>query len=504
MSKKVIIIGAGVGGMATANLLAKIGYKVEVYEQHPGPGGRAGKFSADGFTFDTGPSWYLMPEVFEQYFGLLGAKPEDYYTLARLKPAYKVFYDYRSPLTVSGDLDQDKKMFEAVEVGAGARLAHYVASAEEVYRTSIQKYLYNPTSFIRAATDMRIIRDLPMLSKFLLQPLHAKVARTVSSLPLQQILEYPTVFLGVSPFNAPSLYHLMSYIDFKQGVYYPMGGMYTFVEALAALGQQLGVTYHYDSAVSKIVTANGRATGVMVDGSLHQADIVISAADLHFTETQLLDSADRTYPESYWRNKTAAPSGLLIYLGVRGSLQQLNHHNLLFVENWRNNFDAIFSDKHWPKQASMYVSRTSATDPTTAPTGHENLFVFVPLPAGINEPDDIEAAANHYIQQFAQASGITDLADRIVYRSVRSAPYFMRDFNAWQGSALGMAHTLRQSAFWRPGPQSKKVSNLLYTGAGVQPGIGLPMCLISAELVVKQLTGDRTIGPIKSLETMHV
>lgn len=499
MPKRVAIIGAGIGGLAAANLLARIGYTVTIYEQQKCAGGRAGQLQAEGFTFDTGPSWYLMPEVFEHYFSLLGARTADYFTLQRLTPAYRVFFDYREPVTITGDLQADRRTFEQIEPGSGDRLERYVASAVAVYETSLQKYLYNPRPLIRAAADIRVLRDLPMLAPLLARPLHAKVAASVRALPLQQILEYPTVFLGVSPFEAPSLYHLLSTIDFQQGVYYPLGGMYQIVTALEKLGAGLGVTYNYDTPVEKIAVKNGRTSGVIVAGELQPADLVISAADLHFTETQLLDRQYQTYPEAYWQNKVAAPSGLLMYLGVRGSLPALAHHNLLFVQKWRQNFEAIFSGDQWPQEASLYVSRTSATDPGVAPEGHENLFVFVPLPAGATEPADVNAAADHYLAQFAAATGITDLQQRIVYRSVRSTRYFSKDFHAWRGSALGMAHTLSQSAFWRPGAQSKKVHGLWYAGAGVQPGIGVPMCLISAELLVKRLTGNYSIGPLTHL-----
>jgi phytoene desaturase len=295
----------------------------------------------------------------------------------------------------------------------------------------------------------------------------------------------------------------MSHIDFEQGVYYPLGGMYTIVQALSEIGKQLGVQYRFNAPVQKIITERSKASGVLVNDTLEPADYVISGADLHFTETQLLSPADQTYPEPYWQNKIAAPTGLLMYLGVRGSLPQLEHHNLLFVEPWQQNFDAIFTNKHWPERASLYVSRTSATDETVAPKGHENIFMFVPLPAGIPEPVDLEAAADSYLAQFAEASNIPDFKKRIVYRSVRSMQYFADDFHAWSGSALGMAHTLRQSAFWRPSAKSKKVKNLFYVGAGVQPGIGLPMCLISAELLIKHMQGDTSTGPLTQLGKYH-
>lgn len=504
MSKHVAIIGAGIGGLAVANLLAKLGHSVTVYEQHEQPGGRTGILAADGLTFDTGPSWYLMPEVFEHYFSLLGKTPADYYTLQRLTPAYKVFFDYHKPLVVTGDLRHDRDMFEGVETGSGNQLEQYVESAEKLYQTSLQNYLYNPGSLMRVASSGSALRDAPLLATLLAKPLHNHVAKSFHSLPLQQILEYPMVFLGASPFNAPSLYHLMSYLDFKQGVYYPIGGMYQIIQALTDIGAELGVQYNYRTPIEQIVVSGGRATGVKASGVTHQADMVISGADLHFTETKLLDETYQTYPQSYWHKKTAGPSALLMYLGVKGKLPQLEHHNLLFVQSWRQNFEHIFQDKQWPEHASMYISRTSASDPSVAPKGTENIFILIPVPAGCDQPEDLEKAADHYLAQLETVTGITDFRSRITYKSLRSTTYFNEAFNSWQGSALGMAHLLRQSAFWRPNSRSKKVSNLYYVGGGVQPGIGLPMCLISAELAVKHITGNTSPGPLQSLGELDV
>jgi len=503
VAKRVAVIGAGIGGLAVANLLAKIGYNVTVYEQQMHAGGRIGQLHAKGFSFDTGPSWYLMPEVFEHYFALLGKSPADYFTLHKLSPAYKVFFDYRSPLTISGDIEQDAAAFEHVEPGAGARLVRYVDSAESIYQTSMEKYLYSTASLARTAANPSVMRDVPVLARLLSRSLHAHVARTVHALPLQQILEYPMVFLGASPFTAPSLYHLMSYLDFRQGVYYPMGGMYQIVEAMLSIGANLGVTYRYDSEVTQIVAKAGRAEGITLGSEFQPADIVVSGADLHHTETVLLEAGAQSYPGRYWRNKVAGPSALLIYLGVRGSLPQLEHHNLLFVQAWRQNFEAIFGSKQWPTAASLYISRTSATDKSVAPKGHENIFVLVPTPAGVDEPDDVATAADHYLAQLEQATGIANLRQRIVYQQTRSTRYFSEELHSWQGSSLGMAHLLRQSAFWRPGGHSKRVRNLYYVGAGVQPGIGMPMCLISAELAVKHITDTYTAGPLHSLETLR-
>lgn len=500
-SKNAVIIGGGVGGLAVANLLAARGYSVDLYEQHDQLGGRMGLLKKDGFTFDSGPSWYLMPEVFEQYFSLLGCKSADFYTLERLSPAYKVFFDYAKPVTISGNVQQDAKTFDALQSGAGDALVRYVAEAKNIYQLALQYFLYNPfRSYLPLLAQKDVVRHAPKLLAGLGGTLHNHVKRKFSTLQLQQILEYAMVFLGTSPFDAPSLYRLMSYLDFEQGVFFPKGGMYKVTEALVAVGKKHGVRYHTGARVSAITVEDGTAHGIVVDGTLVPADVVISNADLAFTETKLLPEKYQTYPTSYWQKKKAAPAALLMYLGVKGSLPQLEHHNLLFVKQWRKNFADIYDSKQWPKQASIYVSKTSASDTSVAPKGHENLFVLVPLPPGKNLSERQQARlAQRYIDYIAQHFEIPDLTERIVVQEFRGPNYFASHFNAWQNSALGLNHILRQSAFLRPSVQSKKVPNLYYVGGMTQPGIGVPMCLISAELVIKAMTGDRSAGPLSAL-----
>lgn len=506
---KAVIIGAGVGGLATAALLARSGWEVELYEARSMPGGRAGLKEAQGFRFDTGPSWYLMPEVYAHYFQLLGERVEDHLNLVKLTPAYKVFYDYRPPITITGDFATDRETFERVEPGSGASLERYLVKAERTYELAKRYFLYNPFTDKRTLAQPEVMRHSLELGRLLLQPLDGYVRGSVSSLPLQQVLEYPAVFLGTSPFDAPAMYHLMSYLDFRQGVYYPQGGLYEVVRALTTLAEQAGVRIVLDAPVDAIETAAGRTTGIRLqDGTRVAADVVISNADLHHTETTMVPEKDRSYPEAYWEKKTPGPSALLMYLGVKGKLPQLEHHNLMFVEKWRENFGAIFKTKTWPDQPSLYVCKPSATDKSVAPKGSENVFVLVPLPAGTYpESDTVQTYADKCLDLITDHCGIPDLKSRITHRELFGPKDFASELNAWQGTALGAAHILKQSAFYRPGNRSRKLSNLFYVGGDAQPGIGVPMCLISAELTYKHLSGDRSAGPLGALhqpERWHV
>lgn len=492
-----IVIGAGVGGLAVANILAKAGYGVTVFEKAAAPGGRMSKLVRDGFTFDTGPSWYLMKDVFERYFALFDKRTEEYYTLTKLSPAYRVFYETADPVVITDKLEDNLQVFESIEPGSAKKLAAYIKNGQQNYESALRYFLYNTFTQPHKLLTTEVLGSLPKFLPVLGSSLHGYVARRFKKQQLQQILEYPSVFLGASPFTTPALYQLMSYLDFSEGVFYPKkGGMYTIIESLYALGKELGVEYVFNTEIERITTENGQVRGVIDNGQEKTAAIVVSNSDLHHTETQLLAEKDRSYPEQYWQKRQAGPSALLMYLGMQGALPELDHHNLFFVKDWQENFKAIYADTIWPKHASMYVSRTTATNPETAPAGHENIFVLVPLPAGVShEQAIVDQFVDRYLAQLEQLAGIPDLRARIVTKHIRTPEYFGEAFFAWKNTALGMSHTLRQSAFFRPSVKSKKVKNLYHVGGGTQPGIGVPMCIISAQLVYKHIIKDGSPQP---------
>ena len=510
---RAIVIGGGIAGLATAALLARDGYAVVLLEKNPELGGRAGSWERDGFRFDTGPSWYLMPEVFEHFFKLLGTTADEQLELVQLDPGYRVYGEgYAAPIDVAANAGENIALFESVQRGAGRKLAIYLDNAREVYELAVQKFLYSTFQKLGPVFTRDVVRKGVRLSSLLLTPLSRLTARTVKDRRLRQILGYPAVFLGSSPDRAPSLYSLMSHLDLADGVRYPMGGLTQVIAAIARLAVVEGVEIRTGVTVRRILVENGAAIGVDLEdeqGELEtlRADLFVSAADLHHTETVLLaDAGDRTYPQRYWDTRVAGPSALLLYLGVSGELPELEHHTLFFSKDWKGNFDAIFgSPTRVPEIPSLYVCKPSGVDPEVAPDGTENVFVLVPLPAdpglghgGIDGSGDtaIEALTDRVISQIADWAGIPDFADRIVLRRSVGPADFVDELNSWKGSALGPAHTLRQSAFFRSGNVSKKVRGLYYAGSSTIPGIGLPMCLISAELVIKRLRGDVSAGPL--------
>lgn len=514
--QRVVVIGGGIAGLATAALLARDGHEVTLLEQSARVGGRAGSWEHDGFRFDTGPSWYLMPEVFDHFFGLLGTSTAEQLDLVTLDPGYRVFSeDRRAPLDVRADGAANRALFESVEPGAGAALDRYLDRARETYRLAVSSFLYGTFASFRPLLTRSVLRRAGRLARLLLQPLDRYVARFVRDVRLRQILGYPAVFLGTSPDRAPSMYSLMSHLDLDDGVRYPMGGFTALIDRIAALAAEAGVRIETGARVTAIRTAGGpaqaRATGVAyVDAAgvprELDAEIVVSAADLHHTETTLVPAELRTHPERVWDKRDPGPGAVLVLLGVRGRLPQLTHHNLFFTTDWAANFERIYgADPGIPDPASLYVCMPSQTDPGVAPAGAENLFVLVPVPAdvsigsgGLDGAGDrlVERTADEAIAQIAAWADIPDLADRILFRRTIGPEDFARDLGAWRGGALGPAHTLRQSAFFRPGNVSGRIDGLLYAGCSTIPGIGLPMCLISAELVVKRLRGDVSATPL--------
>jgi 1-hydroxy-2-isopentenylcarotenoid 3,4-desaturase len=511
-SSRIVIIGGGISGLASAALLARDGHEVTVVEAHAEVGGRAGSWSNAGFRFDTGPSWYLMPEVFDHFYRLLGTSAAEQLNLVTLDPGYRVFFEGNERhLDISAHRDENLELFEKVRRGSGRRLDRYLKSAAETYDLVTRHFLYSSFESLRPLLVRPVLGRLPHLIRLLAQPLSSRAWLGMRDDRLRKILGHPATLLGSSPYLAPSIYHLMSHFDLEQGVRYPIGGFVRVIQSVADLAKAEGATIRTKARVTKITVEGGKATGVEYVGADRRkhslaADIVVSATDLHHSETELLEKNQQTYPQGYWDSSTSGPSALLIYLGVEGELPQLQHHSVFFAKDWRGAFDNIFG--RLPKVSTppwLYVGKPSGLDPDVAPEGHENLFVHVPLPAdasfgkgGIGGKGDtaVEELADAIIKQIAVWADIPDLASRIVLRRTVGPTDFAQDLNAWKGTALGPAHTVQQSGFMRARNKSRRVKGLYYVGAFTTPGVGLPLCLVSAEVLLKRLRGDKSTGPL--------
>ena len=515
---RIVVIGGGIAGLASAGLLARDGHEVTLVEQAAALGGRAGVWRSKGFTFDTGPSWMLMREPYEHAFRMLGSSLDDEVDVVRLDPAYTVLFEGEpEALEISGDLATTIERVETIEPGAGARLRAYLDSAGETAALATGGLLSNRFDSLGAFAGLDLGRRFPTLARLLVESLESRIARSFRDRRLRQVLGYPAVFLGTEPRSAPSMYHLMSHFDLVEGVWYPQGGFTRIVDALARLASDAGATLRTDARVRRILVDSGAARGVeLASGERIAADLVVSAADGHATDTKLLAHVPGVAERGRrrWARSVAGPSAVLVMLGVEGAVPELEHHTLLFTRDWEQGFSRIFGPAAADPAdgvtdpASLYVSRTSATDPSVAPAGHEALFVLVPVPAdvrlgagGVDGAGDaaVEAVADRAIAQIAEWAGVPDLAGRVVTRRTIGPADFARDFDAWRGTALGPAHTLRQSAFLRGSTKHPKVRDLLLAGSTTVPGIGVPMCLISAELVVKHVRGERSTGPLQPI-----
>jgi phytoene desaturase len=481
----VVVVGGGFGGLSTACYLADAGAEVTLLEKNNQLGGRASRLEVDGFKFDMGPSWYLMPDVFEQFFGYFDRSPSDYYELTRLDPHYRIFFKDGDQVDMVPDLETNRQTFESYEPGAGERFDTYLEKSKLNYQVGMEHFVYEDRTSLRDYADWDVMKNARGLS--LIGSMQDHVEKYFEHPKLQQIMQYSLVFLGGSPQNTPALYNLMSHVDFNMGVYYPENGLGGVVDGIVSLGSELGVTYKTGMDVSEIRGREGAFVTRADDGSEFYSDYVVSNADYRHTEMELLPPEKRQYDSDYWDSRTYAPSAFLLYLGVEGDVDELAHHTLVLPTDWDDHFEKIFDEPAWPDEPAYYLCVPSETDDTVAPEGHSNLFALVPVAAGLSDTEEMrEAYRNKLLADIAENTGV-DLRDRIVVERAFSISDFADRYNSTEGTALGLAHTLRQTALFRPDHHSTAVDGLFFTGSFTTPGIGVPMCLISGQLTAEEM-----------------
>ncbi|MBK7375519.1 MAG: phytoene desaturase [Ferruginibacter sp.] len=484
--KRVVIIGSGFAGLSAAAFMAKAGWDVTVLEKQSTPGGRARQLKADGFTFDMGPSWYWMPDVFERYFNCFGKKVADYYELERLEPSYRIYWkDGKSD--IPADYNELKKLFESIEPGSGEKLDRFLEEAAYKYEVGINKLVYKPGQSLTEFLDWDTIKGVFKLDVFTSIDKH--IRKFFKHPKLRQLMEFPVLFLGALPKDTPALYSLMNYADIKLGTWYPKKGMYAVVEGMHKLAEELGVKFVFDCNVTVINVDQAMANKVVAEGNRSfDADVVIGGADYHFVESKLLPENYRRYSDRYWEKRLMAPSCLLYYIGLNKKTEGVPHHSLFFDADFDVHGKEIYTTRQWPTDPLFYLSVSSVTDETVAPAGCDNMVFLIPVAAGLEA--DTEELRERYFQKilarFEEKTG-QQIRNNIVYKKSYSISNFVTDYNSFKGNAYGLANTLMQTAIFRPSCRSIKIKNLFYTGQLTVPGPGVPPSLISGEVVAKEI-----------------
>jgi phytoene desaturase len=487
MSKKhVVVIGSGFAGLSAATHLAASNCLVTLLEKNESPGGRARKFEHQGFVFDMGPSWYWMPDVFDDYFDHFGKKVSDYYDLQRLDPSYAVIYGEQDTLDIPAKLDEFKIMLENIEPGAGAQLDKFLAQAKYKYEVGIHDLVKKPSRSLFEFTSPNLLAD--MLRMDIFQSMSKHVRKYFKSEKIIRLMEFPVLFLGETSDNIPALYSLMNYADIVLGTWYPKGGMHEIIKGMVKLAEEKGVKIQFNSEIEEIEIQNGIAQSVRLkSGERIIADIVVAGADYHHVDRHLVNPKYSNYSEKYWDKRVMAPSSLLFYMGINKKLKNLRHHNLFFDEPLGPHADAIYKNPRWPEKPLFYASVPSITDPSVAPEGMENLFLLIPLAPDLEDAEETREKYYDMIMERLERISGQEIRSHVVYKRSYAHSDFKSDYHAYKGNAYGLANTLTQTAILKPSLKSKKVKNLYYTGQLTVPGPGVPPSLISGYVVAKEV-----------------
>jgi phytoene desaturase len=486
--KKVAVIGSGFSSLASACYLAKYGFNVTVYEKNKHIGGRARQLKKEGFTFDMGPTWYWMPDVFESFFSDFNSKPSDFYELKKLNPAYSVYFDVMDYVTIVDNLEAISQTFEEIEQGSGEKLISFIEEARDNYNIAIKDLVYNPGESI---FELITPKTVGKLNQFV-STVAKDVRKIFKNKRLQSILEFPVLFLGAKSTNTPSFYNFMNYADFGLGTWHPKGGMYEVIKGMETLATSLGVKFVTEANITKIGVDNKTVNGIYVNDNFIASDLVVSGADYAHTE-KLLPQASRQYSDSYWEKKTFAPSSLLFYVAFDKPIDNVEHHTLFFDTDFEAHARSIYDTPEWPKKPLFYASFPSKTDETIAPKGKEAATFLIPLAPGLEDSNEVREVYFNKIIERLEYLTKQEVKSHIIFKESYGINNFIEDYNSYKGNAYGLANTLLQTAFLRPKLRSKKVKGLYFTGQLTVPGPGVPPSLISGKLTADLINKYETI-----------
>lgn len=482
---KVIVIGSGFSGLSVATSLADKGYDVTILEKNSVAGGRARVFQAEGFTFDMGPSWYWMPDVFDNYFAKFNKKTSDYYDLVRLDPSYSVILEGNETINLPASIDKLGDLFESMEAGSKAKFQEFLRQAEYKYDVGINQFVWKPSTSITEFLSLKLLYDVVRLDVF--QSFASHIRKFFKDEKILKLMEFPILFLGATPENTPAMYSLMNYAEMKLGTWYPMGGMFKIVEGMVKLAEEKGVKILLNQDVQKIEVTDDSAKKVITNQGEFTADVVVASADYHHVEDKLLGEEYRNYDEEYWKKRVMAPSSLLFYLGINKRIPKLLHHNLFFDEDFKVHAHEIYTAPKWPSKPLFYVSAPTKTDESIAPEGSENVFLLIPVAPDLEDSEETREKYYHIIMERLEKYCGVSIRDAVIFKRSYAHSDFKTDYNAFRGNAYGLANTLMQTALLKPSLKSKKVKNLFYTGQLTVPGPGVPPSLISGLVVAEEV-----------------
>jgi len=482
----IAVIGAGFSGLSAATYLSAAGHDVRVYEKNASAGGRARQLITDnGYVFDMGPSWYWMPDIFERFFNDFGYSVSDFYQLKLLDPSFDIIFENQEQMSIPASYPALRVLFESIEPKSSFQLDKFMEEAAYKYDIGMRDFSYMPGLSLTEFADIRLIRQALRLNLF--SSFSSHIRKYFSHPKLIALMEFPVLFLGAMPRDTPALYSLMNYAGLKLGTWYPQGGFGEVIRSIRELASRNGTEFLFNSPVEKIIIKNNKATGIIVNGVHLPCDAVLATADYHYVEKVLLPGSAANYHEGYWQKKTFAPSCLIYFLGIKKRLNKLNHHTLFFDEDLIQHAKEIYKSPQWPTKPLFYVCCPSRSDNGVAPTGHENLFLLMPIAPGLGDNENLRERYFDIMMKRLEKHAGTDIRPYIDFKQSYSVSDFITDYHSYKGNAYGLANTLFQTAILKPKINNRKIKNLFYAGQLTVPGPGVPPSLISGKTAATQL-----------------